>query len=368
MEKDFKVLEEIGKQLETFGAEKWQPAGLISEYFPTQFNPSATHHQIYEILRGKAEAPLFKTKYVIESVFRVNDIDLVGDRTHLSLFKMLGAVKFIKPCFGDEFLKERIEFFENFFRFLKIFDFSFNKIFITYFSGGKIDGNDFKEDDIRIYLEKFLGNPENIIPLKGTLQFLYPSSKELTDLAGPRCDIYIKTDDGFFEIATVDMLPYLLEKGNVRQNEKFFLLGFYCGIERLISVKNKTFDVFKIEPLKILTENIFKILFPLNKNKNIFEICLPLLKKLTDRAISIITIVSSGQKADSSSRGRILRNLIKDFLRTIKDLYGDFSADLISGIFAKVKSNCQPFSYYNMDPQKTVLMVKEFYEQERVRA
>lgn len=345
-------------------SKEWDPIGLISPYFPTQFNPSASHHQIYEILNRNVLPPFQEIRYVTEKVFRVSDVQLVGDQTHLSIFRMFGVVKFLKPTKDYIPINETRLFLEHIFNFLKTIGIvNLDKFYITIFAGGYINGQYFPPEEHLVDIFKSLGIKENqIIPLSGTSQFLFPSIEN--DLAGPRCDLYIKDEKTgiFIEISTIDTLPFIRKEGKVRRNDNFYLLGFYFGVERLLSILNGSFDVWKIEPLYSLLERFSSILFQNKPDKYLIINTLfsTILKQLVDKATAILFITNAGQKIDSSSRGRILRNIVKDFIRMLMDLCGDFDFNLLKKIFDLTSDAYLLTTEDKLDSQLTLQVIKNY--------
>lgn len=83
-------------------------ASLIADKSSTAMFNLAGMQQIIPYLSGK-DHPLGKRLFNIQKCVRTNDIDEVGDATHLTMFEMMG-----NRSLGDYFKKESIQWSREF--------------------------------------------------------------------------------------------------------------------------------------------------------------------------------------------------------------------------------------------------------------
>lgn len=325
------------------GYQPWKPAGLCPEVrlFKNTFNPSATHVQMYKILKGE-QSWEHSNYYVVEPVYRHPDVGAVGDKSHLSLFHMLGVVQLIPADLPDEaFVYRRREFIGDVVEFLDMLGLDPQGLVATYFRGGSLLGLELPRDEgLKDLLTErgFLNG--NILGMGGTFAFLYMPEKEI-DLAGWRSDLYLKcSDNSLLEIATLDFSEHLSHKGlsGLKKNEKFKLLGFYAGVERLVSTQVHG-DIWKVKDLNELVERLHVLLKTRHRYSNgpyFAQIIDRDVKVFIDRLRAIFHIGAAGQLPDNSDRGQILKRLIQDVNRFCHSYLGEVDHELASEVLCQI--------------------------------
>lgn len=336
MNKITAIKSDITDHWSSLGYQEWASTGLCPKIppFKSIFNPSATHVQIYNILQR--DIPWEKKGYfVIEKVYRHTDIGAVGDYSHLSFFYMFGAVNLIPANLPRrEYGELQFEFINKVINFLNLFNFKKNDLIITYSKGGTILGHDISEDILSKEMIKLNGiSDNNIIGMKGTSNFLYNPKFEI-DIAGYRCDFYLKIKKRFIEIATLDFAEYLSGKPIIEKNNEFVLFGFYAGIERLLSI-NYGGNIWGIPYLRKLIDKVTSYLEEQYETEN-SDLLLKLnekeIKTFVDRLRAICHIMAAGQKIDNTGRGNILKRLIQDIIRFFNVFLGQIYQDLITSL------------------------------------
>ena len=107
------------------------PASLIPEHDPTVLFTTAGMHPLVPYLIGEKH-PAGKRLVNVQKCIRTDDIDEVGDPSHLTFFEMLG-----NWSLGDYWKKEAIEWSYGFLTSKKWLGLDKNKLYITVFKGDK---------------------------------------------------------------------------------------------------------------------------------------------------------------------------------------------------------------------------------------
>lgn len=320
--------------------EEWEPAGVCpqSPLFKSQFNPSATHVQIYDILTGRLPVTPRKN-FIIESVFRHFDIGAVGDRTHLSFFKMMGVVQILAPQVDDDSLiTSRRHFLDSVLEHLESLGIARKSLLATYFKGGSIFGREIAPDTVgRNQLLEADIQPENLVPIGGTFGFLYTPAK--FDVAGYRSDLYFRSADGnLCELATLDFCEYVSVDGRLAKNDRFLLLGYYAGLERLVSVRHDA-DIWMVPSLEQalnLSVDLLSKRHGYDSSQSVRSIVEKDLKVLVDRVRAASHVLASGQAYDKSDRGNVLRRLIQDIVRIMRTYIGHVDKGFLTDLAAVI--------------------------------
>lgn len=126
-------------------------APLVPENDPTVLFTTAGMHPLVPYLLGEPH-PAGKRLTDVQRCVRTQDIDEVGDASHLTMFEMLG-----NWSLGDYFKKEAIEFSFEFLT--KVLEIPLNKLAVTCFAGDA----DAPKDDESAAVWMSLGVPENRI-------------------------------------------------------------------------------------------------------------------------------------------------------------------------------------------------------------
>jgi len=327
------LAEFITEYLKNKGFFEWKPVGVISPRFPDNFNPSATHTQISEIINKKIKMSPGDF-FVIEPCIRYQDIDLVGFSFHLAFFEMVGIVSFNK--------KRRKEIIQIFCDLMSHLNIPLERIYVTIFGGGQVKSQLFDKDTetFEAWIEMGV-QPDRIIESKGSLNFLFPGLDN--DVAGPRSEVFYSLDDillnnnNLIEIATFEFSQGLtMGKGErnmiVKWNNE--MVACYFGLERIalaINNKHDIGDIFEIAQLiNILKTKISNPLKIKIFKKELIAIC--------NLTAAITFIISEGQNIDGSTRARRLKDMVKKCINLIDNIFSkemreSILQELISKIF-----------------------------------
>jgi len=325
------------------GYEPWKPAGLCPDIpmFRNTFNPSATHTQIFNILSGR-EPLRHSSYYVVETVYRHPDIGAVGDPSHLSLFRMLGVVQFTPPDLTREgFAQRRANFIAEVLDFVATFGLEPSLLVATYFRGGSFSGVDLPADeDLRDLLSSQGLPKDNLVGMGGTFSFLLNPQEEV-GIAGWRSDLYLAAPGApLLEIATLDFSEFLSRQGSatIQKNDRFKLLGFYAGVERLLSTRAGG-DIWNVAGFSQLLEYCFTYLGEKHGYSNgtyLSQIMGRDAKIFIDRLRAIVHITDAGQLPNNSSRGQMLKRLIQDVIRFFHCYLGTVDTKFMSDVLSRI--------------------------------
>lgn len=170
--------EELRKKYIQFFVEKEHKeipsSGLVPEHDPTALFINSGMHPLVPYLLGQPH-PLGKRLTSVQKCVRTDDINEVGDATHLTFFEMLG-----NWSLGDYFKKDAITWSFEFLTSSKWLGLDPKKIYVSVFSGDKDAPLD--EESIEIWTEVF--GKAGIKAKVGERIFPYPKEKNWWGPAG----------------------------------------------------------------------------------------------------------------------------------------------------------------------------------------
>ena len=241
---------------EEFGHKRIPSAPLLPENDPTVLFTTAGMHPLVPFLLGEPH-PLGKRLVNFQKCIRTNDIDEVGDSSHLTFFEMLG-----NWSLGDYFKQESLTWSYEFLT--QALSIDPGRLVVTVFAGDA----DAPRDEESAAIWRGLGIPEDRI-------FFLPKSDNwwgpagATGPCGPDSEIFFDTgrpghpgcqpgcpcgkwleiwNNVFMEYnKTVDGKYLRLKQRNVDTG---------MGVERTVAVLNQYDDIFKIETMTPLVEAI----------------------------------------------------------------------------------------------------------------
>lgn len=162
------------------------PSSSLIPEDPTVLLTSAGMQQFSKYLSGEGKAP-FERATSCQKCFRTSDIDLVGDRDHLTFFEMLG-----NWSFGDYFKEEAFELAWEFL--IKEMEIDSKRLWITVFKGEE----GIPRDEEAIELWRKIGVPKEKISEFGMNENFWgpvgetgpcgPTSEVHFDLTGKPCE------------------------------------------------------------------------------------------------------------------------------------------------------------------------------------
>src|SRR3989338_4330507 len=308
----------IKKYIEYFknkGHKEIPNASLIPANDPTVLFTTAGMHPLVPYLLGQKH-PLGKRLVNVQKCIRTQDIDKVGDETHLTLFEMLG-----NWSLGDYWKKDAITFsFEFITKELKI---PVDRLGITCFGGDKRVPQVPKDTEAaKIWL--LLGIPKNRIALLegGVLE----SKKNwwgpagVTGPCGPDTEMFFwkaKTkppekfdpeNKNWVEIWNNVLMQYEKDgSGYNEANQKNIDTGM--GVERTAAVLNDLDDVYQTDSFLPLIKTIEKISGKKYKGNE------KAMRIIADHVKASIFIIADGILPSNSERGYVLRRLIRRAIR-----------------------------------------------------
>lgn len=289
-------------------------ASLIPHEDPTVLFTTAGMHPLVPFLLGQPH-PLGKRLMNVQKCLRTDDIEFVGDTTHLTFFEMLGYWSL-----GDYFKKEAIEMSFEFLTSKKWLGLDKEKIFVTVFAGDK----DAPADEESMKAWQSLGIPKERIfylpkkdnwwgpagetgPCGPDTEMFYdtgkkPHSKDCKP--GCSCGKYIEMgNDVFMEYnKTADGKFEKLKQKNV---------DFGMGLERTTAALEKKDNVYDTEFLKPIFDkikNIVGINEPDEDQKKSIRI-------VTDHVRASVFVLAEDVEPSNKDHGYVLRRLIRRSIR-----------------------------------------------------
>jgi len=290
-------------------------ASLIPQNDPTVLFTTAGMHPLVPYLLGEKH-PLGTRLVNSQKCIRTQDIDEVGDQTHLTFFEMLG-----NWSLGDYFKKEAIEWSFEFLT--KELNIPIEKLAVTVFEGEKENNIPRDEESAEIWLD--LGIPKGRIGyLPREDNWWGPAGK--TGPCGPDTEMFYWVGNG--------PAPEKVNFGDEQWNENYWVEIW----NDVFMQYNKTADG-KFEPLtqqNVDTGMGFeRVVAVLQGKDNVFdtELFLPIIKKIEEisnkkyednqKAFRIIAdhlkasvfMLSEKLTPSNTERGYILRRLIRRAIR-----------------------------------------------------
>jgi alanyl-tRNA synthetase len=288
-------------------------ASLVPEGDPTVLFTPAGMHPLIPYLLGQPH-PLGKRLVNVQKCVRTDDIEEVGDASHLTFFEMLG-----NWSLGDYFKRESIEWSLEFLSDSRWLHLDKQRLYITVFSGDKDAPRDV--ETVKIWLQLgipkerifFLGKKDNWWGPSGTsgpcgpdTEIFYDTGKApCTEKCQPGCSCgkyleiwnnvfmeYNKTIDGQYEV---------LEQKNVDTG---------MGVERTIAALQGKQNVYEIEILKSLIEMMIKISPTVQPNLRSLRIIIDHIRTATFILGDHTPVVPS-----NVDQGYVLRRLIRRAIR-----------------------------------------------------
>lgn len=338
-------------------------ASLIPEEDPTVLFTTAGMHPIVRYLLGQSH-PLGKRLANVQKCFRTDDIDSVGDDSHLTFFEMLG-----NWSLGDYWKEDAIKWSWEFLTDKKWLGISKDKLYISVFAGDKDAPRD--EESAKIWLS--LGVPKERIfyfpkkdnwwgpagatgPCGPDTEMFYDTGKELCDKdckPGCSCGKYFEIwNDVFMQYnKTADGKYELLKQKNVDTG---------MGTERtIVALQNKK-SVYEIETFKPIVDKIKEIAKIESPDENQEKS----IRIITDHIRASTFILSEEIVPSNVDRGYVLRRLIRRAVRYGKliGIEKEFLSDLVETVIDIYKN-----SYPQMEKKKKFILTELKKEETKFR-
>lgn len=265
------------------------------------------------------EHPRGKRIVSVQKCIRTNDIDEVGDLTHLTFFEMLG-----NWSLGDYFKEESIKMSYEFL--VDVLKIDKDRIAVTVF-----EGNEFVEkDNESVKVWKSLGIPDERIGYLGVDDNWWPKF-DAKGLGGPDTEIfywngegkapkvYDPNDDNWVEIWNNVFMQYFNDGKGKLTELKNKNVDTGMGLERMLTMLNNKQSVFETElfmPIIREVENMTgKKYMHDDENSVSFRV-------IADHIRGVVIMLGDDAKLVPSNvdHGYIIRMLIRRTIRTFKKL------------------------------------------------
>ncbi len=286
-------------------------ASLIPENDPSVLFNTAGMQPLVPYLLGQ-EHPKGKRLVDIQKCVRTNDIDEVGDNTHLTFFEMMG-----NWSLGDYWKKESINWsYELLTSKDEGFGLDPQRLYVTCFEGNENVPKDTESAEIwkeifekngitgeRIYFrpkEKNWWSAGPNGPCGPDTEMFYDLTGELN--SGMTLDEYLKADDEqkVVEIWNNVFMQYLSKDGNVIGELPKKNVDTGAGFERVVAVVQGKPNVYEID----IFENIIKTTSKLSSSEKNQKI-------IADHFRTAVFMITDGVVPSNTDRGYILRRLIR---------------------------------------------------------
>jgi len=315
-------------------------APLVPEEDPTVLFTTAGMHPLVPFLLGHPH-PLGKRLVNVQKCLRTDDIDEIGDSSHLTFFEMLG-----NWSLGDYFKEDSIKWSYEFLTDKKWLGLGKNRLNVTVFAG---DGDAPKdEESARIW--KSLGIPkERIFYLPKKDNWWGPAG--FTGPCGPDTEIFY--DSGkqkcskeckpgcscgkYFELWNNVFMEY-----NKTAEDKYELLNQKnvdtgMGVEHtaaMLQNKKTVFEIDIIKPIVDKIKEIARIKSPEEKEEKSIRI-------IADHIRASTFVMSEEIVPSNVDRGYVLRRLIRRSIRhgKIIGIEKEFLTDVIKVVIDKYKKD-----------------------------
>jgi alanyl-tRNA synthetase len=288
-------------------------ASLVPEGDPTVLFTSAGMHPLVPFLLGQPH-PLGKRLVNVQKCLRTDDIDAVGDASHLTFFEMLG-----NWSLGDYFKEESVEWSLEFLTDDKWLGLDKDSLYITVFAGDRETPRDEETAGIwqnlgipkeRIF---YLPRKENWWETSGTTGPCGPDTEVFYDTGKERCSKECKPGCScgkYLEIWNNVFMEYNKNANGEYERLEQRNVDTGMGVERTVPVLQGKNSVYEIETLKPIVDKITEIAeieIPGGKSTRI----------ITDhiRAVTFILGDENSVVPSNVDQGYVLRRLIRRAIR-----------------------------------------------------
>ena len=322
---------------EARGHKRIHSAPLLPENDPTVLFTTAGMHPLVPFLLGEPH-PLGKRLVDVQKCLRTDDIDEVGDTSHLTFFEMLG-----NWSLGDYFKKESLTWsYEFLTQDLKI---PLSRLAVTVFAGDA----DAPRDDESANIWRGLGIPNDRI-------FFLPKKDNwwgpagATGPCGPDSEIFYDTGKPdhpgcmpgchcgkWFEIWNNVFMQYNKQSDGTYAKLAQQNVDTGMGVDRTSAVLQGFDDVFMVETLAPIIVEVEKL-----SGKKYIDNPKPF-RIIADHVRAATFAIADGATPSNVEAGYVVRRLIRRAVRYARDLgiNHDFTADL-SGLIVDMFAHAYP--------------------------
>jgi alanyl-tRNA synthetase len=321
-------------------------AALVPENDPTTLFTGSGMQPLIPYLMGEKH-PLGVRLADSQKCFRANDIEEVGDNRHTTFFEMLG-----NWSLGDYFKKEQLRFFFTYLT--KEVGLDPQNIYVSVFAGDESLGIPRDDEAVAIWKELFaevgidakdvfIGSEENgyEVGMQGGRIFYYdaaknwwsrsgkPSNMPAGEIGGPDSEIFYdfgaehathpiygkkqphpNSDSGqFLEIGNSVFIEYIKQEDGSFTKLPQRNVDFGGGLERIAAAKTGDPDVFKIDLLKTVVDQIEQL------SGTKYEDNLVAYRVVTDHIRGSVFMIGDGVLPSNTDQGYFVRRLLRRAVR-----------------------------------------------------
>ncbi len=310
-------------------------ASLVPDNDPTVLFTTAGMHPLVPYLMGEAH-PAGKRLCDAQLCVRTQDIDEVGDNTHLTCFEMMG-----NWSLGDYFKKGAIEMSFEFLT--KVLGIPLEKFAVTCFEGDSDAPRDNESADIW----HSLGVPrERIGFLPKAKNWWGPAGK--TGPCGPDTEMFYwvgpselppagsnpATDDpNWMEIWNDVFMQYNKKEDGTFEPLAQQNVDTGMGLERVAAVLQKVSNVYETDSLKKILAKVLELRKSTDALK---DIEVKAARIMTDHLKAATFMIADGVKPSNVDQGYVLRRLIRRAIRSARQLGLNAEQGLCSFVSSEV--------------------------------
>jgi len=285
-----KLRENFIKFFELKGHKHLSSSSLIPEEDPSVLLTTAGMQQFKKWFTG-VEKPRHRRVVTIQKCVRIDDIEEVGDNTHLSFFEMFGNF-----AFDDYFKKEAIEWGIEFIR--DELGIAMDRISFTYFEGSSELPEDTESYEI---LKSVLKVPvEKIKGMGKEDNFWGPTGDE--GPCGPCVEVYV---DGV-EIWNLVFNQYYRTREGKYETLDANGVDTGLGFERMLAILNGKENFYETELFKRIISEIQKLAQKGDKKSE---------RVIADHLRTATFLLADGVLPSNLDKGYVLRRLIRRAIR-----------------------------------------------------
>lgn len=301
-------------------------ASLVPDNDPTVLFTTAGMHPLVPYLMGESH-PAGKRVCDVQLCVRTQDIDEVGDSSHLTCFEMLG-----NWSFGDYFKKEAIEWSYEFLTSEKYLGIDPKMLAVTCFEGDK----DAPKDTDSAEAWKAVGMPEDRIGwLPKAKNWWGPAGK--TGPCGPDSEMFYWVgegeptgnpathEDSWLEIWNDVFMQYFKDENGTFTPLTQQNVDTGMGLERVAQVLQGVESVYETDAF----QPIMNVIRSLAKEKNERHE-----RIVCDHIKAAVFMIADGVLPSNTDQGYVLRRLIRRAIRSGKTL--GIASDLTSSVASAV--------------------------------
>ena len=336
-------------------------APIIPENDPTCLFNTAGMQPLVPYLKGEPH-PEGKRLTDVQKCFRTNDLDSIGDTTHLTFFEMMG-----NWSLGDYFKEEAIAWSYEFLT--KTLNIPAERLAVTVFKGNHLVPADNESAEIW----KKAGIKEDRIAFLGEEDNWWPNM-ELTGPCGPDTEIFYwrsneaipekfdPENENWVEIWNNVFMQYNHETDGTFKPLKNKNVDTGLGVERVTAILEGYTDNYKSSVWRDVIskiEEISGLSYEDEKNARAMRIIADHI-----RAVVMIAGDDAGIKPSNTDQGYILRRLIRRIIRYAKKLNIDINSDWEQTLATMI---IEKYSKYYSELERNKDVILQVLKDEKVK-